>query len=56
MMLASYLFAQDGFKEYAKEQQDAIDRMIEEEINYFNKITEEFETYATEQDKLFQNF
>jgi membrane-bound lytic murein transglycosylase C len=50
------LIAQDDFDQWQKQQEETLDNMAEEETKKLESISREFEVYAADQEKLFQDF
>ena len=56
MIIPILLFAQDDYEKYLQEQDAALSRIVEDENEYLENITQEFTNYVRNQEKLYQDF
>ena len=56
MIIPILLFAQDDYEKYLQEQDAALSRIVEDENEYLENITQEFTIYVRNQEKLYQDF
>jgi len=56
MIIPILLFAQDDYEKYLQEQDAALNRIVEDENEYLENITQEFTNYVRNQEKLYQDF
>ena len=56
LIIFTSLVAQDDFIQWKKEQEGMLDNLAKEEADELESISREFEVYAAEQEKLFQDF
>ena len=56
MIIPILLFAQDDYEKYLREQDAALSRIVEDENEYLENITQEFTNYVRNQEKLYQDF
>ena len=56
LFLFSFLFSQTEYELWLKDQQTGLNAMAAAENDYMESVTQEFESYVTEQEQLFQSF